>query len=290
MTQKFTAEDIQQAVADIKKIKTEYSPLLDLYEKIFVAQEKSKEAIKLEEFVIEKDKLAIKLSEKFPLVNLSEFRYDLGESSRLFSHICDILSADENEISEAVKRIAALAETDKIDLAEVFTSFLKEDEDFFKGLEKEHQVDRQVLGFVVFNSLKPSLNVFAENLSGSLDSVATWEKGYCPVCGSAPEISLFEENGKRFMVCGFCGYKWASRRIYCPFCENSDHETLRYIEIEGEEEHRVDLCEKCKKYIKTINVTKTTGRVYPSLENQATTYIDLYIEDMGYMAGNIKTD
>jgi FdhE protein len=140
----------------------------------------------------------------------------------------------------------------------------------------------------VYNSIKPSLNVFAENVSVQLESISAWEKGYCPVCGSAPEISLFEENGKRFLVCGFCSHKWASKRIYCPFCENSDHETLRYVEIEGEEEHRADLCDKCKKYIKTTDVKKTTRVVFPALESQATPYIDLMIEEMGYTAGNLK--
>jgi FdhE protein len=158
-------------------------------------------------------------------------------------------------------------------------------------MSDEYGIDKQVLAFIVFNSLKPSLHMFAQNLSEAyLKDAGAWEKGYCPVCGSTPELSIFEENGKRFLICGFCGHKWASRRIYCPFCENSDHETLHYFDIEGEEEHRADVCDKCKKYIKTTDVKKTTRLVYPPLEYQATPYIDLMIEEMGFKAGNIKQD
>lgn len=288
MTQKFTPDDIKQAVDDIKKIKPEYAPMLGLYEKIFIAQEKSKDDMKLPEFTIAPDKLKIKLDEQFPLVTIPEFKFDSQASGRLFTEICGILSAEDNEVSEQVKKISKLAAEEKIDTDKLFSSILDEDEAAFDDFEKDHGIDKHVLAFIAYNSIKPSLAVFAQNIAVHLEKISAWEKGYCPVCGSAPELSLFEENGKRFMVCGFCGYKWASRRIYCPFCENSEHESLQYIEIEGEEEHRADVCDKCKKYIKTTDVKKTTRLVYPPLEYQATPYIDLLIEEMGYTAGNIK--
>ena len=127
-------------------------------------------------------------------------------------------------------------------------------------------------------------------ISVNLDKDIEWDKGYCPVCGSMPELSLFEENGKRFLICGFCSHKWASKRMYCPFCENSDHETLQYYSIDDEEEYRVDVCEKCKKYIKTIDIKKTTRTIYAPLEIRSTPYIDIKFEEMGYKKGNTGID
>lgn len=288
MTQTFTEDDIKQAVEDIKKLKPDYAPMLGLYEKMFIAQENSKSSIQLEEFTIPADKLALKLEEEFPLVNIPEFYYDNKAAGKLFTEICGILTAGENEISESVKKIAGLTADKNIDIDRLFSSFINEDEIVFDSLEKEHGIDKLVLAFIVFNSMKPSLTVFAENISVHLDKDSVWEKGYCPVCGSAPEISLFEENGKRFLICGFCSHKWASRRIYCPFCENADHETIQYFEIEDEEECRVDACDKCKKYIKTIDIKKTTRTIYPPLESMATPYIDMKFEEMGYKPGTVK--
>ena len=129
--------------------------------------------------------------------------------------------------------------------------------------------------------MKPSLVMFSEMVSGYLDRELEWDKGYCPVCGSMPELSVFEDNGKRSLLCGFCGHRWPSKRVYCSFCENTDHETLRYYEIEDEEEYRVDVCDKCKRYIKTVDIKKTIRPVYLPLENISTPYIDLKFKEMG---------
>lgn len=290
MTQKFTPEDIQQAVKDIKDHKPEYAAMLDLYEKIFIAQENKKSSIKLEEFIIPADKLTIKLKEQFPLVDIPEFTFDSKAAEELFSEICTILTSAENELSQSVKKIAGLSSDKKIDLDKLFKDFIKEDETAFENLEKEFEINKRVLAFIVFNSIKPSLSVFSQKIAVHLEKSGAWEKGYCPVCGSTPEISIFEENGKRFLICSFCGHKWASRRIYCPFCENSDHETLHYFSIEEEEEHRADVCDKCKKYIKTVDIKKTTRLIYPPLEYQATPYMDMLIEEMGFKPGNLKND
>jgi FdhE protein len=282
----YNSDYIREAVKDIKRLKPGYDAMLGLYEKIFIAQENSKSSIKLEEFIIPADKLALKLKEEFPLVNIPEFPYDSRVSVDLFTEICTILTAEENELSSSVKQITELIADKKIDIEKLFSSFMNGDETAFDSIEKEHGIDKQLPAYLVFNSLKPSLSVFSQNIAVHLEKDAVWDKGYCPVCGSSPELSLFEENGKRFLICGFCAHKWASKRIYCPFCENSDHETIQYFDIEGEEEYRVDACDKCRKYIKTIDTKKTSRTIYPPLENQSTPYIDLKFEEMGYKPGN----
>ena len=90
-----------------------------------------------------------------------------------------------------------------------------------------------------------------------------------------PELSVFEDNGKRSLLCGFCGHRWQSKRVFCSFCENTDHETLRYYEIEDEEEYRVEVCDKCNSYIKTVDIKKLSRPVYLPLESISTPYIDV---------------
>lgn len=284
----FTPEEIRKAAEEIKKNKPEFATMLNLYESIFIAQEKAKKIVSLPEFKIPEEKLSIKQAEYFPLADISEFSIDYDVSEKLFMEICDILDANDNELSETVKKISALTAEKKIDLTKLFASFIKEDESLFNEAEKKHNIDKQVLGFVVYNALLPSLTSFSEMISENLGKDTDWDKGYCPVCGSMPALSLFEENGKRFLICGFCGHKWGSKRMYCPYCENDDHETLRYYSIDNEEEYRVDVCDKCKKYIKAVDIKKTARTIYPPLEIRSTPYIDLKFEKMGLKAGNIK--
>jgi len=286
----FTPEDIRKAAEEIKKKKPEFEPLINLYESISLVQEKAKESINLPEFKISGEKLSIKQAESFPLVDISEFLVDNEVSEKLFMDICEILTATENELSETVKKISALVKDKKIVLNKTFAAFLKGDESLFDHFEEKENIDKQILGFLVYNALQPSLVSFSEMISVNLDKESVWDKGYCPVCGSKPGLSLFEDNGKRFLLCGFCSHKWASKRMYCPFCENSDHETLQYYNIDNEEEYRVDVCKKCKKYIKTIDTKKTSRTVYPPIEMRATPYIDVRFNEMGYKHGSEVED
>lgn len=281
----FTPEEIHISVEEIKKKRSDYAPMLDLYEKIFIAQEKSKNSIHLTDYTIPKDVLSLKLKEKFPLITISQFIIDNESAKQLLSDICEILSESDSVLSEVIKKLTYLINEKKLNPDEIFSEILQDNESFFYKIEEECSIEKKLLCFLAYNSIKPSLTLFAEKLSENLDKQAEWEKGYCPVCGSAPEISLFEENGKRFLICGFCNYKWASKRIYCPFCENTDHKSLRYFGIENEEEYRVDVCDKCKKYIKTIDIKKTTRTIYPQLEYLCTPHIDIKIEEKGFKKG-----
>ncbi len=286
----YNSEDIREAVKQIKKIKPDYAIILDLYKKIYIAQEESKKSIHLGDFIISDEILAVKLKEQFPLVNLSQFEIDNNASIKLFKKLLSILLEAGDELSESIKKIITITENNQMDINNLFSEFLNENEDYFDNIENNSNIDKAVLGFIIYNSLKPSLSMFSDKISEQLNKEQKWDKGYCPICGSMPELSVFEENGKRFLICGFCTHKWDSKRIYCPFCENTDHETLQYFDIEGEEEYRVDTCDKCKKYIKTVDIKKTSRVVYLPLENQSTPYIDLKFSEMGYKSGNIKED
>jgi len=285
----YNTDDLKSAVKQIKKRKPDYALMLDLYEKIYIAQEKSISLVQLDDFRIPGDILSAKLKEQFPLLNISQFIIDSKASEKLFKKLCGMLIDAGNEIADSVKKITDLADENKLNLNGIFSAFLSENESVFDEMEKEFNIDKQVLGFITYNSLKPSLSAFSQMVSDYLNKDKSWDKGYCPVCGSAPEISVFEENGKRFLLCGFCTHKWESKRIYCPFCENTDHESIHYFEMEDEEEYRVDVCDRCKKYIKTIDINKTSRTIYLPLENQSTPYIDLKFEQMGFKSGSVKS-
>jgi FdhE protein len=286
-TSTFTSEEIHESVEEVKRKRPDYASMLDLYEKIFIAQENSKKNIRLKDLTIPDDVLSQKIKEKFPLITISQFIIDNESSKELFNTICTILSESDSGLTDPIKKISDSINEEKFNHDELFAAILQDNEFLFHQIEETFSLDKKLLCYISFNSIKPSLALTSEKLSEKLDKNAQWEKGYCPVCGSTPEISLFEENGKRFLICGFCNHKWLSKRIYCPFCENTDHDSLHYYNMEDEEEYRVDVCDKCKKYIKTIDTKKTSRIIYPQLEYISTPHIDIRIEEMGFKKGNI---
>lgn len=283
----FTSDFLSKAVNEVKKIKPDYEIMLDLYGKIFIAQEKSKSSIRLKDYHMSDDILSLKTREGFPLVDISQFVVDHEASEDLFKELCGILLNKGNELSDSVERVIDIVDSEKLNLNKLFTAFIKGDESFFDTIENDFNIDKKILGFVTYNSVKPSLCVFSQMISRYLDEEKEWDKGYCPICGSMPELSVFGDNGKRSLICGFCNHTWQSRRIYCPFCENADHETLHYYDIEDEEEYRVDVCDKCNRYIKTIDLKKVSRSVYLPLENISTPYVNAKFEEMGFSPGNV---
>ncbi len=112
-----------------------------------------------------------------------------------------------------------------------------------------------------------------------------WSKGYCPICGSAPILSFLADAGARTLICGFCWHDWQARRVYCPFCENTDNAKLQYLYNEEETDLRIDVCDKCKRYLKSVDTRKADRLIYPPLEQITTLHLDMKAREEGFEPG-----
>ncbi|HBR22045.1 MAG TPA: hypothetical protein DD713_05685, partial [Nitrospiraceae bacterium] len=61
---------------------------------------------------------------------------------------------------------------------------------------------------------------------------------------------------------------------------------LRYFNTEADGKgYRVDVCEECKKYIKTIDLRELKEEVTPLIEDIGTLHLDIIAEKEGYKRG-----
>ncbi len=280
-----TSPQIKQAAAALKKLRPAYGELLDFYEKIFVAQEDSKSDIKLQALKISKKMLAVKKKEKFPLIDVSEFKVDASAAIALLQRICRIVEAANKDMADSARIIRKAVASETLDPQSLFSGLLKTDDAYFNKLGQDLGIDKKTLAFVAYISIKPSVVHCAEQLASYLDSDHPWDKGICPLCGSAPGFSLFEDEGQRVLFCGFCWHRWTAQRIYCPFCENKDSSTLHYYFSEEEKNYRIDSCDSCKTYLKAIDQRNTDRLIYPPLEFVATLHLDIKAQEMGFKSG-----
>lgn len=277
---------VEKAAGALMKLRPAYTTLLDFYKRIFAAQEDSKSRIAIEPISVSEESLSVKAKEKFPLINISEFVIDAEEATKLFRTICNIAEESSEEMRESVRDIINAIDAGKLDLNKIFAGFLGEDDLLFEKIADEQGGNVKVLSFITYNSIKPSLSVCASQLLMYLhDKNQPWEKGYCPICGNPPMLSTFEENGNRFLFCSICGHKWHVPRLYCPFCDNKDNKTLRYFKSEEEKEYRLDVCDKCKKYIKVVDTREIERMIYPPLENVSSIHLDIKAQEMGFESG-----
>jgi formate dehydrogenase maturation protein FdhE len=97
--------------------------------------------------------------------------------------------------------------------------------------------------------------------------------------GKSPQRPL-----NRFLVCSLCNYYWLFPRLKCPFCQTERQDALHYFCINSDEKGiRVDVCNDCKGYIKTIGYEyePLTEEVL-FLEDLNTIHLDLMAENEGY--------
>jgi len=106
----------------------------------------------------------------------------------------------------------------------------------------------------------------------------------CPVCGDRPVVGALREEGygaKRTLVCGLCLTEWAYRRIMCPSCGEQRFDALPVYTSERYPHVRIDACDTCHAYIKTIDLTKS-GLAVPLADDLASLPLDLWARERGY--------
>jgi FdhE protein len=223
---------------------------------------------------LEKGVMDIKQQEGFPLFSKEDLPLDFDAAADLLKKFLEHLGATDRNDREGLKKALKKADDTGEWSGNLFKTILEQDEKALSLIAREVDLDSKVLQFLGQVALTPSIYALRDALSSNIDTDG-WDYGYCPLCGSQPDMAYFAKSGKRYLHCELCGEEWVFSRIRCPFCDNRDQETLGYFEAEEEEGFRVYFCRECMRYLKTID-KKTFEEVAPlELENLATIHLDL---------------
>jgi FdhE protein len=112
---------------------------------------------------------------------------------------------------------------------------------------------------------------------------AVWRHGFCPICGSEPHMArLTREEGRRILICSMCASEWSFDRLRCPFCEDDSQPHLRHFTVDDDPAHRVDCCDRCQRYIKTIDQRLLDSQVSFPAEDVITAHLDTLAQEQGY--------
>ena len=106
----------------------------------------------------------------------------------------------------------------------------------------------------------------------------------CPVCGDLPQLSVLRpegDGGKRSLVCADCATEWEFRRVLCPNCAEQNHEKLPRYSAEDFPHVRVEACDTCKRYLKSVDLT-INGLAVPLVDEIAAAPLDLWAAEHGY--------
>ena len=275
------AEKIKKRVAAIVKERPSHKEVLGFFKDVLTEQYAIRSKVKSIPVEIDEEDAKSKMREGFPLVEKNALTLDVPSATRMFKRLCKILSSNKKAATD-VDKISKALRSKKIDLLELFKHVDSDHTEYIDALSKKLGVKQETILFLARNSIKPILEAYAEGLRKYVDQEGWW-RGYCPICGSEPFMAELKEEGARFLVCSACGNEWRFNRLKCPFCENANHEKLRYFYTEKEgKAYRIDVCEKCKRYIKTIDTNELGEEVIPIVEDAGTLFLDVLAQNEGY--------
>jgi formate dehydrogenase accessory protein FdhE len=129
------------------------------------------------------------------------------------------------------------------------------------------------------------LQPYAEYLAGHRETlIVDGAPSTCPLCGGKPVVGVLRSEGdgaKKSLICMLCSHEWGFRRIYCPACAEEREPQMAFYSAPEIAHVRVDVCDTCHTYLKSIDLTKT-GLAVPVVDELATLPLDLWASEHGY--------
>jgi formate dehydrogenase accessory protein FdhE len=109
----------------------------------------------------------------------------------------------------------------------------------------------------------------------------------CPACGGKPQLSFLQnkettaESGNRDLMCAKCLSVWPFRRVVCASCGEEEPSKLGYFESTAINHVRIEACDTCMHYLKSVDLTRS-GNAQPLVDEVAAAPLDLWATGHGY--------
>ncbi len=108
-----------------------------------------------------------------------------------------------------------------------------------------------------------------------------WTRGFCPLCGGEPDLSIITPAAERLLICSRCTSRWRYDQIACPFCGNADRAKITsFATRDGW--YRLNGCDVCQRYIKAFDGRNAQRGVMPAVDAIATLTLDAAAVQRGY--------
>lgn len=234
-------------------------------------------------FTIETKHQAERVQGGFPLLTAEVMSIDIPKASSFMAGLLELLKQRSPDGTAELDQLATALQDGKLNLAALLGACLRRDRAALEEIAVSGDLKAPLLEFVLETMLKAALEPLAATLSTA--DFEGWQEGYCPVCGSRAGMGeLAGEDGRRYLSCCTCFFKWPYKRLQCPYCKNDDPEHLSYFTVD-EGPTRVDVCTRCSRFLKTRDSRKGHADVPLEVEDLATIHLDLVAGKEGFERG-----
>jgi formate dehydrogenase maturation protein FdhE len=245
---------------------------IEVYIRLMRIQTEAKQHIKIQKNRPSTEVIAERLSSYTPLLTFDDMELDWSMIKKLFGEALSVISEYTNSVDPLRDIPLNLKEISRV---------------WYEGKHlPKLGLDEDTLRVTIHTALKPFLAAYADAFLPQVQQ-KRWRRGYCPICGGRPNFAFLskEEEGARWLLCARCDAEWLFQRLKCPFCGIEEQKSLAYFADE-KGAYRVYVCERCKGYIKAIDLRQVEAEVLLPLEWIATLDLDRQACELGYSAEN----
>ena len=206
------------------------------------------------------DALAARLARGESLLDFNQINFEWNDVRLLIRQIADILRRHDAIDADCVIALHNVGRA--ADLPDRMRAW-------FTGTPSP---DIEMLDEVRVWAARPYLQRTAEVLQQRVNFDG-WGRRTCPVCAAEPDFSIITMTGERQLVCGRCLVRWAFAATDCPFCSNQDRSTITSMAT-PDGTYRVTICNPCGRYIKALDIRKSSRPLLPYADPIVTLPLD----------------
>ncbi|HMK36179.1 MAG TPA: formate dehydrogenase accessory protein FdhE [Desulfomonilaceae bacterium] len=219
-----------------------------------------------------------------PFLGKDDFLIDRDSLKKAVDRLGPALAKGFPLTREPLSAIKKAIDEDRVSPEDCFAVMAEGQEDLLETVASRVGVEPGVLRFVVGRFIKPFAEKRAESLAPFPENFV-WNKGYCPVCGSWPELSfLAGKEGRRYLRCSFCGHEWGFNRLRCPFCDTEEQDKMELIFSKDRAFERAELCYECMKYVVGLDLRERID-VVREVAALGLVYLDVLAQEKGFEPG-----
>ena len=264
-----------------------YKDLLTIFEHLIGLTESSIEQVRpylkpvpLSSYVEEK------FREGLPLVDKKNFPVPDKIFDTLLNTFLDGLTGIGDSVDRDLRVLKSKRQDGSLSGRRLIDQFVMGHQSFLSYVFEMPDINNHLLFLALRNIFKICLTPFQDTLTEEL--AKGWERGECPVCGFPPDMGILRgEGGKLYLHCAICGHEWRFKRMACAFCGNDLQKELEYLEIEGDEVHKIHLCHLCQRYLKILDSRSLPEDtpIFLDLEELTTLHLDIIADQQGFIPG-----
>ncbi len=251
---------------------------VDFYEEVLPLMEQVRPS--LQGLHLDMNEAQVKLRQGIPLL-WGEFNTATGAepNMELFMTLCRLATEGGNQDGELLMQAVLNGD---IELRHVMVAALRQERNELNTVARSLNVDLLTIESIMRHLLMPIVRAYADAFGQILD-FADWQQGYCPVCGDWPLFGeLHGRDRLRYLRCGRCTTSWRFKRLECVWCGSTKREELSFLYDQDAKTWRVDVCDHCKGYVKTLATFDPLEADMLLVHDLETQHMDQMAADAGY--------